>query len=121
MALVFVFATVALGGEEVRAVTLPHPHRHHRLQHLQEAVDRLLLRQRTDHILITNLQKAVREAQERDVWPAKPVKEVEEDGRVLAHLMERVEEVRGSVNLVLEDEQRRDDILELRQELALLR
>ena len=110
-------------GEEVGAVTLPHahPHRHQRLQHLQEAVDRLILRQRTDHILISNLQKEVMRAQQRDLWNPRPATVVEEEKRVLTRLTEKVDEVRGSVNLVLEEEHRRDDILELRQEVALLR
>lgn len=117
-----VFGIVALCGVEVGAVKIPHAHRHQHIVRLQEAVDRLAIRQRTDHILITNLQKAVMEAQERDVWHKKAAKgEEEEEGSVLSRLMERMEEVRGSVNMVLEDQHRRDEILELRQELALLR
>ncbi|KAG0720461.1 hypothetical protein GWK47_048475 [Chionoecetes opilio] len=98
-----------------------HPHRHQRLRHLQDAVDRLVLRQRTDHILITNLQRAVEEAQGRGVSGERTMQEVREERRDITSLRESVEGVRGSVNQMLKEEQRQDDLLELRQELAHLR
>lgn len=119
LALVCVFCAVALGSRSVEGVAVPHPHRHKRLQHLQEVVDRLVIRQRTDHILINNLQKAVLEAQE-GVWPERAGR-VQGERRALSDLKDAVDEVRGSVNLVLEEQHRADEILELRQELAALR
>ncbi|XP_063845737.1 uncharacterized protein LOC135091738 [Scylla paramamosain] len=120
LALVCMFCTVALSSRAVEGVTLPHAHRHKRLQHLQEAVDRLVIRQRTDHILINNLQKAVLEAQEGGVWPERAGR-AEGERRALSELKDAVNEVRGSVNLVLEEQHHADEILELRQELAALR
>lgn len=141
MMVVVVALVVALVGQGATGAALQQ-HEHHRhersrkhIARLQDTVDRLSLRQKIDHILLTNLQKTVQELLERNV-PSKDavdaasssetllsasVKAVEAEGRALSSLGERVSEVRGTLTKALEAEEHRDDIMQMRQELAYLR
>ncbi|XP_063597570.1 uncharacterized protein LOC134774149 [Penaeus indicus] len=135
--LLAVVALSCLEGATSAAVSHPHRHAHQRghVARLQETVDRLLLRQKTDHILLSTLQRAVLELQDksqRQETPSAPeaaqtpsmvheaVQIVEAEGRALAALGEQVAEVRGTLTEALKAEEK-DDVTQLRQEIAYLR
>lgn len=135
--LLAVVALSCLEGATSAAVSHPHRHTHQRghVARLQETVDRLLLRQKTDHILLSTLQRAVLELQDkfqRQETPTVPeaaqtpsrvheaVQIVEAEGRALAALGEQVAEVRGTLTEALKAEEK-DDVTQLRQEIAYLR
>lgn len=132
-----VVALSSLEGAISAAVSHPHRHAHQRghVARLQETVDRLLLRQKTDHILLSTLQRAVLELQGKSQRPETPsvaeeaqassrvheaVQVVEAEGRALASLGEQVAEVRGTLTEALKAEEK-DDVTQLRQEIAYLR
>lgn len=134
---VIVVVVLALFGATGAAAALKRHRRHEgsrrHIVHLQETVDKLLLRHEIDHILITNLQKAVEDLQAERTPPAKggsfwaetPLRDsmqlVEAEGRALDALGKRVAEVRGTMTEALQTEEHRDDMTQLRQELAYLR
>lgn len=135
--LLAVVALSCLEGATSAAVSHSHRHAHQRghVARLQETVDRLLLRQKTDHILLSTLQRAVLELQDksqRQETPSVPeaaqtssrvheaVQIVEAEGRALAALGEQVAEVRGTLTEALKAEEK-DDVTQLRQEIAYLR
>lgn len=144
--LVVVFVAVvveSLLGRGATGAALGGRHRRHlgsrrHIARLQDTVDQLLLRHEIDHILITNLQKAVEELQaerknpsfksplqDLSSWAETPlgasVQMMEAEGRALDALGKRVAEVRGTMTEALEAEEHRDDLTQLRQELAYLR
>lgn len=135
--LLAVVALSCLEGATSAAVSHSHRHAHQRghVARLQETVDRLLLRQKTDHILLSTLQRAVLELQDksqRQETPSVPeaaqtssrvheaVQIVEAEGRALAALGEQVADVRGTLTEALKAEEK-DDVTQLRQEIAYLR
>lgn len=122
--------TLALCCEAVSAKAVPQLHRyrhersHRRYQHLQDLIDRLDLRQKTDHILITNLQKALKEVQERggDFTREKDVKKaLKNEGGATLHFEEENGERQRDPTIEVNEQERRDEILLLRQEIAALR
>lgn len=120
--------TLALCCEAVSAKAVPQLHRyrhersHRRYQHLQDLVDRLDLRQKTDHILITNLQEALKEVQERgaDFTREKDMKKALKNEGATLHFEENRERERDTT-IEANEQERRDEILLLRQEIAALR
>ncbi|XP_042205678.1 paramyosin-like [Homarus americanus] len=133
---------VALLGHSATGAALQqqHQHRHQRrrdhVAHLQDTVDRLLLQQKIDRILLDNLQKAVHDIQnskisvgggshdaptEAESTFSASIKVVEAEGLALATLGERVKEMRGTMTEAIQSEEHRDDMTQLRQELSYLR
>ncbi|XP_066979760.1 myosin-14-like [Macrobrachium rosenbergii] len=125
-----------LGAKAASLHARRHPRTRGHVARLQDTVDQLLLRQKTDHILLNNLQKAVQELQNRRMGEAseeggdggsrlpktsRVLASVEAEGLVLSALGDRMKEMRGTLTEALEAEERQDDITILRQELAYLR
>lgn len=143
MVLLVATVMVALVGQGVTGAALQEQghYRHERsrkhIARMQDTIDRLTLKQKIDHILLTNLQKMVQQLlDERNAAPnsesgdaasspesllSASVKAVEAEERALSSLGKRVAEVRGTMTEVLQAEEHQDDMTQMRQELAYLR